>query len=82
MFDNPYKGDGKLAEETVHSKAHQAVALQAALESIVLLKNENSVLPLSKSLLSILLSVRMQKRENMISRYGPANARYYRLQGY
>ena len=75
LFDNPYKGDGKLAEETVHSKAHQAVALQAALESIVLLKNENSVLPLSKSLLSIaVIGPDADERENMISRYGPANA--------
>ena len=75
LFDNPYKGDGNLAEEIVHSKAHQQVALQAALESIVLLKNENKTLPLSKSIQSVaVIGPNANERDQLISRYGPANA--------
>ena len=75
LFDNPYRGDAKLADKTVHSKAHQAVALQAALESIVLLKNEDNLLPLSKSLKSVaVIGPNANEREKLISRYGPANA--------
>ncbi|MDR2474769.1 MAG: glycoside hydrolase family 3 C-terminal domain-containing protein [Bacteroidales bacterium] len=45
LFDNPYI-DETLVERTLHSAEHQALALEAARQSIVLLKNENSVLPL------------------------------------
>jgi beta-glucosidase len=74
LFDNPYKGDGKLADETVHSKEHQAVALQASREAIVLLKNKDNLLPLSKDVRSIaVIGPNADERENLISRYGPAN---------
>jgi beta-glucosidase len=75
LFDNPYRGDGKLAEEIVHSKAHQEVALQAARESIVLLKNENNTLPLNKSIQSVaVIGPNANEHKQLISRYGPANA--------
>ncbi len=75
LFDDPYKGDARLAEKTVHSKAHQQVALQAARESIVLLKNESDLLPLSKSLKAIaVIGPNADERKDLISRYGPANA--------
>lgn len=38
LFDNPYRGNGKQAEQIVHSKEHQAVSLEAARQSLVLLK--------------------------------------------
>ena len=37
----------------MHQPAHQGLALQAAREAVVLLKNENKLLPLSKSLRSL-----------------------------
>jgi len=75
LFDNPYKGDGKLAEKIVHSKEHQEVALDAAHQSIVLLKNENNMLPLSKSVGSVaVIGPNANERENLLCRYGPANA--------
>ena len=49
LFENPYV-DPELAEKTNGSAEHRRIALQAARESIVLLKNENNILPLNKSI--------------------------------
>ncbi|QOD59606.1 glycoside hydrolase family 3 C-terminal domain-containing protein [Polaribacter haliotis] len=48
LFDAPYVKDMKKADELVYSKEHRKIALQASRESIVLLKNENNLLPLKK----------------------------------
>ena len=53
MFDHPYVEDADYALKTVNSPEHQQVALRAARESIVLLKNDRSALPLKKDLSSI-----------------------------
>lgn len=75
LFDNPYRGNGKQAEQIVHSKEHQAVSLEAAHQSLVLLKNEMNLLPLSKSLRSIaVIGPNADERTQLICRYGPANA--------
>ena len=75
LFDNPYKGDAKHPEKVVHSKEHQAVSMRAALESIVLLKNENNILPLSKDLKKVaVIGPNANEVQNLICRYGPANA--------
>lgn len=75
LFDNPYKGDLKQVAGVVHSEEHQALALKAALEGIVLLKNENQVLPLSKSLKHIaVIGPNADEVKKLESRYGPANA--------
>ena len=75
LFDNPYKGDAKRPESIVHSKEHQAVSMRAALESIVLLKNENNILPLSKNTKKIaVIGPNAEEVNNLICRYGPANA--------
>ncbi|HLF34686.1 MAG TPA: glycoside hydrolase family 3 C-terminal domain-containing protein, partial [Cyclobacteriaceae bacterium] len=52
LFENPF-ANPELAEKIVHHSDHQAVALQASREAIVLLKNENGTLPLKKNLKSI-----------------------------
>lgn len=75
LFDNPYKGDKKLAESVVHSKEHQNLALRAALEGVVLLKNDHQALPLSKSLQHIaVIGPNANEVKKLESRYGPANA--------
>jgi len=52
LFENPF-ADPELAKEVSHTPEHQDLALEAAREGIVLLKNENDLLPLSKKLKSI-----------------------------
>jgi beta-glucosidase len=47
LFENPYV-DPRLIAERVHTSAHQDAALEAALKSICLLKNQRSTLPLKR----------------------------------
>jgi len=47
LFDNPYV-DETLADKVYHCKKHQDLAKQSGKESIILLKNEGNILPLSK----------------------------------
>lgn len=48
LFENPYV-DVNEAVKTVNSKEHRALALEAAQRSIILLKNEDNLLPLDKT---------------------------------
>jgi beta-glucosidase len=52
LFERPY-ADPQEAARLSHAKAHQELALEAAREGIVLLRNEGNLLPLSKSVGSI-----------------------------
>jgi beta-glucosidase len=75
LFDNPYKGDKQTVNQIVHNAEHQAVSLKAALQSFVLLKNENNTLPLSKELKKVaVIGPNADEVNNLICRYGPANA--------
>ncbi len=75
LFDNPYRGDGALAEKIVHCDAHRQVALDAARQSIVLLKNEGNILPLSKKLKKVaVIGPNANEHKQLICRYGPSNA--------
>ena len=47
LFDAPYQTDLAGADDEVEKEANEAVALQASLESIVLLKNTDNTLPLN-----------------------------------
>ena len=50
LFDDPYKYcDAKREKELIYHPDHQAAALDMAKKSIVLLKNNNDLLPLKKS---------------------------------
>ena len=46
LFDSPYQMQLAEADKVVENLEHEAVALQASRESIVLLKNDNNTLPL------------------------------------
>ena len=46
LFDSPYQMQLAEADKVVENPEHEAVALQASRESIVLLKNDNKILPL------------------------------------
>lgn len=49
LFDEPYVKDANNSLQLVNNAQHQAVALEASRESIVLLKNKNNILPLNKN---------------------------------
>lgn len=75
LFDNPYRGDGKQAMQIVHSEEHQKVALDATRQSLVLLKNEDHTLPLSKDVKHVaVIGPNANEHDLLICRYGPANA--------
>src|SRR5437762_6907105 len=72
IFDRPYVTDPEATERIVNSPAHQQVALRAARESIVLLKNDRNVLPLSKDIRSIAVIGPNADDDSLTSyRYGP-----------
>jgi beta-glucosidase len=52
LFEHPF-ADVNEAERVVHSVEHRQLALQAAREGIVLLKNDRGLLPLKKDIASI-----------------------------
>lgn len=75
LFDNPYPGDARQSEAIVHSAAHKEVSMKAALQSIVLLKNEKEMLPLSKEIGKVaVIGPNAEEVKYLTCRYGPANA--------
>ncbi|MBQ8915592.1 MAG: glycoside hydrolase family 3 C-terminal domain-containing protein [Alistipes sp.] len=77
LFDNPYRGDGAEAERIVNCAEHQAVALEAARQSLVLLKNEGGFLPLSKQVRSVaVIGPNADEYRQLVCRYGPSNAAF------
>jgi beta-glucosidase len=74
LFDNPYAGSEKEVEKIVANPAHKKVALEAARQSVVLLKNDSAMLPLSKRLKKIaLIGPNADERDNFVCRYGPSD---------
>lgn len=72
LFDHPY-ADLNQAERVVHSQEHQQLALQVAREGIVLLKNQNNLLPLKKDLKSIaVIGPNADDRWNQLGDYSPS----------
>ena len=72
LFEHPY-ADPARAARVVHSKKHQQLALQAAREGIVLLRNENNLLPLDKSLKSIaVIGPNADSAANLFGDYAPS----------
>ena len=76
IFDHPYIVDAAHAKDIVNSAEHQKVALRAARESIVLLKNDNKVLPFSKQIKSIAVIGPNADDDTLTQyRYGPSAVR-------
>ncbi|QOR75677.1 MAG: glycoside hydrolase family 3 C-terminal domain-containing protein [Thermoflavifilum sp.] len=77
LFDHPYVSDPAAADTIVHSQASQQLALKAAHEGIVLLKNEGNLLPLdARSVHTVaLIGPNMKEERSLLSRYGPVHAR-------
>src|SRR5436853_4273179 len=76
IFDHPYVEDADATERLVNSAEHREVALRAARESLVLLKNENNILPLSKKIKSIAVIGPNADDDSLTQyRYGPSGVR-------
>lgn len=75
LFDQPFVTDTKAADKIVASPDTKAFEKQMAYESLVLLKNENQLLPLQlEKLKSILVTGPLATDTTAyISRYGPQN---------
>lgn len=70
LFENPYV-DADHAAQVVHSQTHQELALRAGREGIVLLKNDNGLLPLKKTVKSIALIGPADNQLNLLGDYSP-----------
>ena len=74
LFDNPYTGNAAEVDKVVHSAENQAVSKRAALESIVLLKNDSNMLPLDKNIRRVaVIGPNADEKRQLVCRYGPAN---------
>ena len=73
LFENPYT-DETLISKVFHSEAHQALALESGRKSIVLLKNDNNTLPLSKNIKRIALIGNLANISS-VGGYSPRGAR-------
>ncbi len=73
LFDSPYVKDPKAADKIVGADKHRDFVLDIQKQSLVLLKNENNLLPLNKNRSKkVLVTGPLAKETNyMISRYGP-----------
>ncbi|MDB5015092.1 MAG: glycosyl hydrolase family 3 [Daejeonella sp.] len=77
FFDHPYLEKTAAADQVVHSNKSRELALQAAREGIVLLKNQNNLLPLDKSKLKnvAIIGPNAKEHTSLLSRYGPTNTK-------
>lgn len=75
LFDHPYVEDPKAADKIVHNAEATAMGLKMNRESMVLLKNQNNLLPLDiKKTPRILVTGPLAAETNYaISRYGPSH---------
>ncbi len=77
LFEHPYVNVER-AVLTVHSKAHQDLALRAGREAIVLLKNENQRLPLKKDLKSVaVIGPNANDVMNQLGDYSPTEVTHH-----
>lgn len=71
LFEHPYANLDH-AKQIMHSAEHQKLALDAAREGIVLLRNESNLLPLRKNLRSIaVIGPTADNIENLFGDYAP-----------
>jgi beta-glucosidase len=80
LFENPYVNENDILK-WANNKTHKEIAKKAALESIVLLKNEKQVLPINKKIKSIAV-IGTDATEARLGGYsGPGNGKINILDG-
>jgi beta-glucosidase len=70
LFDNPYIDLGEM-DKVYNSKEHKALALKAAHEAMVLLKNENNALPLDATKIKTLAVIGPDAADIHLGGYSP-----------
>ncbi len=75
LFDHPFIKNPNEADKIVRSQKHLEIARKASYESLVLLKNENNLLPLNPKIYKSILVVGPNAKDisYSMSRYGPNN---------
>lgn len=75
LFDTPYINEPEMADKIVNCDAHREISLRAARESVVLLKNQDNLLPLSKENIKriAVIGPNADEVQSLVSRYGPHN---------
>lgn len=75
LFDHPYVADPAAANVIVHNEESRKLSLKAAHEAIVLLKNDNNLLPLHSSDLKTIAVIGPNTTEvkSLRTGYGPSN---------
>jgi len=71
LFDSPYVKDANATRKLVNSEAHQEIALRASRESIVLLKNQENILPLQKGKKIAVIGPNATDADYAHTHYGP-----------
>ncbi|MEN9685049.1 MAG: hypothetical protein RLZZ28_835, partial [Bacteroidota bacterium] len=80
LFDHPYVSEAK-ATDLLQQTKYKALAKEAAVKSIVLLKNEDNILPISPDIASIAV-IGAEAAETRLGGYsGPGNGRVSILDG-
>jgi beta-glucosidase len=75
LFDDPYV-DPDVAERVVGCEPHRALALEAARESITLLKNENNLLPLNPKKLRTIAVIGPNAHRTLLGGYSGMPKRF------
>ena len=78
LFDNPYAGNSKTASKVVSCQEHLDVALRASRECLVLLKNQDNILPIGNKYKRIaVIGPNAESRNYIPSHYGPSDFKNY-----
>jgi len=80
LFENPYVSEDA-AKKWINNTTHKKLARETAAASIVLLKNENTVLPLSKKIKSIAVIGKEAIEASLGGYSGPGNGKISILDG-
>ena len=77
LFDHPTNAHPETADKIVNDATAKKIAMQSSRECIVLLKNQNNLLPLDKTTIKNILVTGPLAADtlNSMSRYGPNNVR-------
>lgn len=72
LFDHPYIEDAAASAAVIHDPEHVQVSLEASRECMVLLKNDNHILPLSKQVHSVaVIGPNADNTDYSDTHYGP-----------